>query len=146
MEFHVYETGELVKAARRPIVVITSNNEKELPDAFLRRCFFHYIRFPDGATMASIVRAHFPELHKDLLNEALGMFFGVRDVPGLKKRPSTSELLDWIRLLVIEHVTPEMLEARTEKSEVPPFMGSLVKNEQDMDRLAQWVGSRGWSR
>ncbi len=146
MEFHVYETGELVKAARRPIVVITSNNEKELPDAFLRRCFFHYIRFPDGATMASIVLAHFPELHKDLLNEALGMFFGVRDVPGLKKRPSTSELLDWIRLLVIEHVTPEMLEERAEKSEVPPFMGSLVKNEQDMDRLAQWVGSRGWSR
>ena len=146
MEFHVYETGELVKAKRRPIVVITSNNEKELPDAFLRRCFFHYINFPDGATMASIVRAHFPELHKDLLNEALGMFFGVRDVPGLKKRPSTSELLDWIRLLVIEHVTPEMLEKRAEGSEVPPFMGSLVKNEQDMDRLAQWVGSRGWSR
>ena len=121
MEFHVYETGELVKATRRPIVVITSNNEKELPDAFLRRCFFHYINFPDGATLASIVRAHFPELQQQLLNEALGIFFGVRDVPGLKKRPSTSELLDWIRLLVIEHVTPEMLEKRAQR-EVPPFM------------------------
>ena len=141
MEFHVYETVSQGGGDQRRHRV-----ERDEPDAFLRRCFFHYINFPDGATMASIVRAHFPELHKDLLNEALGMFFGVRDVPGLKKRPSTSELLDWIRLLVIEHVTPEMLEERAEKSEVPPFMGSLVKNEQDMDRLAQWVGSRGWSR
>lgn len=146
MEFYVYETQTTVKATKRPIVIITSNNEKELPDAFLRRCFFHYIQFPDGATMASIVKAHFPELHKDLLNEALGMFFGIRDVPGLKKRPSTSELLDWLRLLVIEHVTPEMLAERASKSEVPPFMGSIVKNEQDMDRLAQWLGSRGWGQ
>lgn len=146
MEFYVYETQATVKAATRPVVIITSNNEKELPDAFLRRCFFHYIQFPDGATMASIVKAHFPDLHKDLLNEALGMFFGIRDVPGLKKRPSTSELLDWLRLLVIEHVTPQMLAERASKSEVPPYMGSMVKNEQDMDRLAQWLGSRGWGQ
>ena len=144
MEFYVYETQQTIKADIRPVVLITSNNEKELPDAFLRRCFFHYIQFPDGATMAAIVKTHFPDLHKDLLNEALGMFFGVRDVPGLKKRPSTSELLDWIRLLVIEHVTPEMLKKKAGASAVPPFMGSLVKNEQDMDRLAQWLGARGW--
>lgn len=146
MEFYVYETQQTVKAQIRPIVLITSNNEKELPDAFLRRCFFHYIQFPDGATLAAIAKTHFPDLHKDLLNEALGMFFGIRDVPGLKKRPSTSELLDWIRLLVIEHVTPEMLKRAVGESAVPPFLGSMVKNEQDMDRLAQWLGSRGWGR
>ena len=144
MEFFVHETQETVKAVKRPIVLITSNNEKELPDAFLRRCFFHYIQFPDGAMMATIARAHFPDLHRDLLNEALGLFFGLREIPGLKKRPSTSELLDWMRLLVIEHVTPEQLRATATKSEVPPFIGSMVKNEQDMDRLAQWLGSRGW--
>ncbi len=144
MEFFVYETQETIRATVRPVVIITSNNEKELPDAFLRRCFFHYIQFPDGATMATIVRAHFPDLHKDLLNEALALFFGIRDVPGLKKRPSTSELLDWIRLLVIEHVRPEQLHETAASDSVPPFIGSMVKNEQDMDRLAQWVGSRGW--
>ncbi|MEM1447890.1 MAG: MoxR family ATPase [Planctomycetota bacterium] len=146
MEFFVHETQQTVRAEKRPIVLITSNNEKELPDAFLRRCFFHYIQFPDGATMAAIVRAHFPDLHKDLLNEALGLFFGLRDVPGLKKRPSTSELLDWMRLLVIEHVEPERLRETAAESQVPPYVGSMVKNEQDMERLAQWLGSRGWSR
>jgi len=144
MEFFVYETKETVKATKRPIVIITSNNEKELPDAFLRRCFFHYIQFPDPATMASIVKAHFPDLHRDLLNEALGMFFGIRDVPGLKKRPSTSELLDWIRLLVIEKVRPADLKDQKAKDRVPDFVGSMVKNEQDMERLAQWLGARGW--
>ena len=146
MEFFVYETKETVRAVKRPVVIITSNNEKELPDAFLRRCFFHYIQFPDGATMASIVKAHYPDLHKDVLNEALGMFFGIRSVPNLKKRPSTSELLDWIRLLVIEHVQPGDLEGKVQANAVPPYVGSLVKNEQDMERLAQWVGSRGWQR
>ena len=146
MEFFVYETKETIKAIKRPVILITSNNEKELPDAFLRRCFFHYIQFPDGATMASIVKAHYPNLHKDVLNEALGLFFGIRSVTNLKKRPSTSELLDWIRLLVIEHVKPGDLEQTVSSNAIPPFIGSLVKNEQDMDRLAQWVGSRGWRR
>ena len=146
MEFFVYETKQTVRALKRPVIIITSNNEKELPDAFLRRCFFHYIQFPDGATMASIVKAHYPDLHKDVLNEALGMFFGIRSVPNLKKRPSTSELLDWIRLLVIEHVKPGDLEGKVQANAVPPYVGSLVKNEQDMERLAQWVGSRGWQR
>ena len=109
MEFFVYETRQIVRAEKRPVVIVTSNDEKELPDAFLRRCFFHYIRFPEPATMAAIVRAHFPDLHTDLLNEGLGLFFGIREVQGLKKRPSTSELLDWIRLLVIEKVRPEDL-------------------------------------
>ena len=122
--------------------MITSNNEKELPDAFLRRCFFHYIQFPDEATMASIVAAHFPDLKKGLVNEALGIFFGLRDVPGLKKKPSTSELLDWIRLLVIEDVAPADLEEQRDKAEVPPFVGSMVKNEQDMQRVAEYFGLR----
>ena len=146
MEFYVHETQTMVRAERRPIVIITSNNEKELPDAFLRRCFFHYIQFPDGATMAAIARAHFPDLHKDLLNEALGLFFGLREIPGMKKRPSTSELLDWMRLLVIEHVTPEQLKGLAAEGAVPPYVGSMVKNEQDMGRLAQWLGTRGWRR
>jgi len=141
MEFHVYETQQTVRARHRPAVIITSNNEKELPDAFLRRCFFHYIRFPDEATMAAIVRAHFPDLEKDLLNEALGVFYGLREVPGLKKPPSTSELLDWIRLLVMEDVVPSDLAASRQK-EAPPYVGSLVKNEQDMKRVAEQFGGR----
>ena len=146
MEFFVYETQKTVAARNRPVVLITSNNEKELPDAFLRRCFFHYIRFPDEATMTAIVQTHYPDLHKDLLNEALGAFFGLREVTGLKKKPSTSELLDWIRLLVIESVTPDQLKETERKREVPPFVGSMVKNEQDMARLAEWLGGRGRRR
>jgi MoxR-like ATPase len=129
MEFFVYETKETVKAAKRPAVIITSNNEKELPDAFLRRCFFHFIRFPDRETMTRIVGVHFPGLQEDLLREALGLFYGLRDVPGLKKKPSTSELLDWIKLLVHEGVTADVL-ARVESAS-PPLVGSLLKNEQD---------------
>jgi MoxR-like ATPase len=139
MEFFVYETRELVKAVNRPVIIITSNNEKELPDAFLRRCFFHYIRFPDRETMQSIVDVHFPGLKKDLLREALTLFYDVRDIPGLSKRPSTSELLDWIKLLVIEDIPPEALRAKDVKSMVPPLYGALIKNEQDvhlLERLA----------
>jgi MoxR-like ATPase len=139
MEFFVYETQELVKAVARPVIIITSNNEKELPDAFLRRCFFHYIRFPDRETMQSIVDVHFPGLKKDLLREALTLFYEVREVPGLSKRPSTSELLDWIKLLVIEDIPPEALRAKDAKNLVPPLYGALVKNEQDvhlLERLA----------
>lgn len=139
MEFHVYETGETVKARQRPIVVITSNNEKELPDAFLRRCFFHYIRFPDSETMARIVDVHFPGLHKRLVAEALRVFYEVREVAGLKKRPSTSELLDWIKLLMAEEMPPEALRASDAKSIIPPLHGALLKNEQDvhlLERLA----------
>lgn len=142
MEFFVYETRQTVKARQRPAVIITSNNEKELPDAFLRRCFFHYIRFPDEATMASIVAAHFPDLKQGLVNEALGVFYGLREVPGLKKKPSTSELLDWIRLLVIEDVAPRDIEQQRTGSEVPQFVGSMVKNEQDMQRVAEFFGLR----
>jgi len=142
MEFFVYETQQTIKAIRRPAVIITSNNEKELPDAFLRRCFFHYIQFPDEATMASIVHAHFPDLKKGLVNEALGMFFGLREVKGLKKKPSTSELLDWIRLLVIEDVAPRDLADTAANDEIPPFVGSMVKNEQDLERLAHYFGLR----
>ncbi|MDB5397649.1 MAG: putative ATPase, family [Rhodospirillales bacterium] len=139
MEFFVYETRELVKAVNRPVIIITSNNEKELPDAFLRRCFFHYIRFPDRETMQSIVDVHFPGLKKDLLREALTLFYDVRDIPGLSKRPSTSELLDWIKLLVIEDIPPEALRAKDVKNMVPPLYGALIKNEQDvhlLERLA----------
>ncbi len=139
MEFFVYETRELVKAANRPIIIITSNNEKELPDAFLRRCFFHYIRFPDRETMQSIVDVHFPGLKKELLREALTLFYEVREIPGLSKRPSTSELLDWIKLLVIEDIPPEALRAKDAKNLVPPLYGALIKNEQDvhlLERLA----------
>ena len=139
MEFFVYETQELVKATNRPVIIITSNNEKELPDAFLRRCFFHYIRFPDRETMQSIVDVHFPGLKRDLLREALTLFYEVRDVPGLSKRPSTSELLDWIKLLVIEDIPPDALRAKDAKNLIPPLYGALIKNEQDvhlLERLA----------
>jgi len=139
MEFHVYETGETIKARRRPVVIITSNNEKELPDAFLRRCFFHFIRFPDADTMAAIVDVHFPGLKKRLLEEALRIFFAVRDVPGLKKKPSTSELLDWIKLLLNEDVDEETLRQSDPRKVIPPLAGALLKNEQDVhlfERLA----------
>jgi len=139
MEFHVYETGETIKARRRPIVIITSNNEKELPDAFLRRCFFHFIRFPDADTMEAIVDVHFPGLKKQLLAEALRIFFAVRDVPGLKKKPSTSELLDWIKLLLNEDLDETVLRQTDPKKTIPPLAGALLKNEQDVhlfERLA----------
>ncbi|HQF31696.1 MAG TPA: MoxR family ATPase [Hyphomicrobiales bacterium] len=148
MEFFVYETGETIRAGRRPIVIITSNNEKELPDAFLRRCFFHYIRFPDTETMHSIVDVHFPGLKKQLLSEALSMFYQLRDVPGLKKKPSTSELLDWIKLLVAEDIAPETLRERDTKKLIPPLHGALLKNEQDVhlfERLA-FMARRGDGR
>jgi len=132
MEFFVYETGETVKAERRPIVIITSNNEKELPDAFLRRCFFHYIKFPDTATMQAIVDVHFPGLKQRLVNEALTIFFEIRDVPGLKKKPSTSELLDWIKLLLNEDISPETLRERDPRKLNPTLHGALLKNEQDV--------------
>ena len=131
MEFYVYETRQVIKANQRPIIIITSNNEKELPDAFLRRCFFHYIRFPDKETMEQIVRVHYPDLKKRLLSEALEAFFEIREVPGLKKRPSTSELLDWIKLLVAEDIPPEALRGDQRKS-IPPLYGALLKNEQDV--------------
>ncbi|MFO0577532.1 MAG: MoxR family ATPase [Polyangia bacterium] len=129
MEFYVYETRETVVARQRPIVIITSNNEKELPDAFLRRCFFHYIRFPDTETMARIVEVHYPGLKESLLREALALFYELREVPGLKKRPSTSELLDWIKLLLAENLPPEALRSRT--GSLPPLYGALLKTEQD---------------
>ena len=132
MEFHVYETGETVKAERRPIVIITSNNEKELPDAFLRRCFFHYIRFPDADTMARIVEVHYPGIKRRLVEEALRLFFEVREVPGLKKKPSTSELLDWLKLLMSEDIGPEQLRERDPRKLIPPLHGALLKNEQDV--------------
>jgi MoxR-like ATPase len=132
MEFYVYETHETVRAKHRPLVVITSNNEKELPDAFLRRCFFHYIRFPDHATMTQIVGVHFPGLKKALLAEALEVFFNLREVPGLKKKPSTSELLDWLKLLLAEDIPPEALRSSDKKVIVPPLHGALLKNEQDV--------------
>ncbi len=137
MEFYVYETRELVKARHRPVVFITSNNEKELPDAFLRRCFFHYIRFPDEATMRRIVEVHFPSLKQSLLAEALASFFRLREVPGLKKKPSTSELLDWIKLLVAEDIPPEALRSDDSKKALPPLYGALLKNEQDMHLVEQ---------
>jgi len=132
MEFYVYETRQLVKARRRPIVFITSNNEKELPDAFLRRCFFHYIRFPDTATMERIIEVHFPGLKKSLLAEALSAFYRIREVPGLKKKPSTSELLDWIKLLLAEDIPAEALRADDGKASIPRLYGALLKNEQDV--------------
>jgi MoxR-like ATPase len=139
MEFHVYETKEVIKAENRPIVIITSNNEKELPDAFLRRCFFHYIKFPDKETMTEIVNVHFPDLKKNLLRESLETFFEVREVPGLKKKPSTSELLDWIKLLVAEDIPAEALASDDARKAIPPLYGALLKNEQDVhmfERLA----------
>ncbi|WP_417768577.1 AAA family ATPase [Stappia sp.] len=139
MEFHVYETGEMVSARQRPVVIITSNNEKELPDAFLRRCFFHYITFPDADTMTDIVEVHFPGLKAELLREALRIFYDVRDTPGLKKKPSTSELLDWIKLLLNEDIDPADLRERDARKLIPPLHGALLKNEQDVhlfERLA----------
>jgi MoxR-like ATPase len=132
MEFHVYETGETVKAAKRPVVIITSNNEKELPDAFLRRCFFHYIRFPDAATLQRIVDVHYPGIKKALVAEALKVFFQIREAPGLRKKPSTSELLDWLKLLVSEDIGPETLRERDQRKLIPPLHGALLKNEQDV--------------
>jgi len=139
MEFYVHETRELIKARHRPIILITSNNEKELPDAFLRRCFFHYIRFPDAGTMEKIVRVHYPDLKADLLREALTSFFNVRDTPGLKKKPSTSELLDWIKLLVAEDIPPEALRSDDPKKTIPVLHGALLKNEQDVHLFEQLV-------
>ncbi|HMS96943.1 MAG TPA: MoxR family ATPase [Tabrizicola sp.] len=138
MEFHIYETGETIRARHRPVVIITSNNEKELPDAFLRRCFFHYIRFPDPETLAAIVRLHFPGIKESLLAEALTRFFEIREVPGLKKKPSTSEVLDWLRLLLAEDLAPEDLRKEA-KNSLPRLHGALLKNEQDVqlfERLA----------
>jgi MoxR-like ATPase len=132
MEFHVYETGETVRATTRPVVIITSNNEKELPDAFLRRCFFHYIRFPDAETMRAIVEVHFPGLKGRLVEEALRMFFDLREMPGLKKKPSTSELLDWLKLLLAEDISAETLRERDPRKLVPPLHGALLKTEQDV--------------
>ena len=132
MEFYVYETHQTIRAIKRPLVVITSNNEKELPDAFLRRCFFHYIRFPDRETMERIVDVHYPGLKKALLQEALEVFFNLREVPGLKKKPSTSELLDWLKLLLAEDISPEALRSQDKKTFIPPLHGALLKNEQDV--------------
>jgi MoxR-like ATPase len=139
MEFYVYETGETIKATQRPIVMITSNNEKELPDAFLRRCFFHYIKFPDNDMMTAIVDVHFPGLKQRLLREALTVFYQIRELPGLKKKPSTSELLDWLKLLLNEDIDAETLRERDAKKMIPPLHGALLKNEQDVhlfERLA----------
>ncbi len=139
MEFNVYETGETISAKNRPIVIITSNNEKELPDAFLRRCFFHYIQFPDADTMQEIVEVHFPGLKTRLVSEAMRVFYQMRDVPGLKKKPSTSELLDWIKLLLNEDISPETLRETDGRKLIPPLHGALLKNEQDIhlfERLA----------
>ncbi|MAY09272.1 MAG: ATP-binding protein [Alcanivorax sp.] len=135
MEFFVYETGETVRAEQRPIVIITSNNEKELPDAFLRRCFFHYINFPDAKTMQSIVDVHFPEIKKELVTEALELFFDLRKVPGMKKKPSTSELIDWLKLLMADDIPEDILRNRDTKSAVSPLYGALVKNEADVQLL-----------
>jgi MoxR-like ATPase len=139
MEFFVYETKQIVKARNRPIIIITSNNEKELPDAFLRRCFFHYIKFPDKKTMEQIVNVHFPDLKKALLKEALEAFYKVRDVRGLKKKPSTSELLDWIKLLLAEDIPPEVLRSGDARKAIPPLYGALLKNEQDVHLFEQLV-------
>jgi len=139
MEFYVYETRQLIKAKQRPLVFITSNNEKDLPDAFLRRCFFHYIRFPDKATMEQIVAVHYPGIKKALLKEALEAFFAVREVPGLKKKPSTSELLDWLKLLLAEDIPPEALRTDDRKSIIPPLHGALLKNEQDVHLFERLV-------
>ncbi len=139
MEFYVYETKKLISARHRPIIIITSNNEKELPDAFLRRCFFHYIKFPDEETMAKIVDVHFPNLKKDLLSEALNAFYKIRDTRGLKKKPSTAELLDWIKLLLAEDIPAEVLRSDNLRSAIPPLYGALLKNEQDVHLFEQLV-------
>ncbi|VAW45892.1 ATPase associated with various cellular activities, AAA_5 [hydrothermal vent metagenome] len=135
MQFDVYETGQMIRAKHRPIIIITSNNEKELPDAFLRRCFFHYINFPDKKTMQEIIKVHHPDLKKNMLNAALEVFFEVRDVPGLKKKPSTSELIDWIKLLVADDIPIEALQNKSIKEAIPPLYGALLKNEQDVEML-----------
>lgn len=135
MEFFVYETGETIKATNRPIIIITSNNEKELPDAFLRRCFFHYINFPDRETMKKIVAVHFPEIKESLLKEALDIFFKVREINGLKKKPSTSELIDWLKLLLADDIPDQILKERDPKKAIPPLYGALLKNEQDVHML-----------
>ena len=139
MEFYVYETRELIKAKHRPLVFITSNNEKELPDAFLRRCFFHYIKFPEPTTMQKIVDVHFPGIKQELLSAAMRTFFEVRNLPGLKKKPSTSELLDWLRLLVAEDLAPELLASKDDKVIIPPLVGALLKNEQDITLFEKLV-------
>lgn len=139
MEFYVYETKETIQATHRPVVIITSNNEKELPDAFLRRCFFHYIRFPERETMLRIIDVHYPDLQQKLVNEALNIFYEIRDVPGIKKKPSTSELLDWIKLLMVDDIPPEALRSKDLKTVIPPLHGALLKNEHDVhlfERLA----------
>ena len=139
MEFYVYETRELVRAKHRPLVFITSNNEKELPDAFLRRCFFHYIKFPDAETMQAIVDVHFPGLKRELLSRAMKTFFDIRGLPGLKKKPSTSELLDWLKLLVAEDIPLEVLQSADDKVTIPPLVGALLKNEQDVTLFEKLV-------
>jgi MoxR-like ATPase len=146
MEFFVYETGETIKAVKRPIVMITSNNEKELPDAFLRRCFFHYIKFPDAETMRDIIEVHFPGQKGRLVTEAMRVFYDIREVPGIKKKPSTSELLDWIKLLLNEDITPETLREQDPRKLIPPLHGALLKNEQDVhlfERLAFMARRKG---
>ncbi|MCX7276518.1 MAG: MoxR family ATPase [Burkholderiales bacterium] len=139
MEFYCYETRELIRAKNRPLVFITSNNEKELPDAFLRRCFFHYIQFPDAGTMQKIVDVHFPDLKRELLAAAMNTFYDVRNLPGLKKKPSTSELLDWLKLLVAEDISAEALHSQDQKVSVPPLVGALLKNEQDVSLFEKLV-------
>ena len=139
MEFHVYETRQTISARQRPVVIITSNNEKDLPDAFLRRCFFHYIRFPDRETMERIVEVHFPKLKRDVLKEALTSFFELREVPGLKKKPSTSEMLDWLKLLLAEDIPAEALRAKDGQKSIPPLYGALLKNEQDIHLFERLV-------
>ena len=135
MEFFVYETGETIKAKHRPIIIITSNNEKELPDAFLRRCFFHFINFPDKETMKEIIAVHYPKIQKGLVQEALEVFFELRDIPGLKKKPSTSELIDWLKLLMADDIPDEVLKNRDQTKAIPPLYGALLKNEQDVQLL-----------
>ena len=137
MEFHVYETRQTVRARHRPVILITSNNEKELPDAFLRRCFFHYIRFPDKETMQAIVDVHYPGIKKQLVQAAMESFFGIREMPGLKKKPSTSELLDWLKLLMAEDIPPEALRSDGHQQAIPPLYGALLKNEQDVHLFEQ---------
>jgi len=135
MEFFVYETGETIKAKHRPIIIITSNNEKELPDAFLRRCFFHFINFPDKETMKEIIAVHYPKIKKSLVQEALEVFFELREIPGLKKKPSTSELIDWLKLLMADDIPDEVLKNRDQTKAIPPLYGALLKNEQDVQLL-----------
>ncbi len=139
MEFFVYETGETISAKQRPIVIITSNNEKELPDAFLRRCFFHYIQFPDTETMEGIVDVHFPKIKKAMLTSAMEAFFGLREIPGIKKKPSTSELLDWLKLLLAEDIPPESIKGKDASNALPPLYGALLKNEQDVHMVERLV-------